>query len=227
MKRFWKTLAVLSVAALAAGAVVYHHHPHAVKAAVCRMIPGKTVRYTGEDIRYADTFNDLNRKHLEAASISGLKEIPETRQDIDRDGLKKISTNRNYCVEPLSYSVPYLMPGAASELDSIGLAFRCKLEENGLPGYRIIVTSVLRTREDVKKLMKANVNSSANSSHCYGSTFDISWSRYDKVVIGGKNVPDSDLKAILGEILKQEKKEGRIYVKYEIRQKCFHITSRI
>lgn len=227
MKSKWKILAFLSATVIIAGGFTYHNHPHAVKAAICRMIPGKTVRYSGEDILYADTFNDLNRKHLAAAGKTGLQDIPQTRRDIDTDSLVKVSTGRSYCVDPLPHSVPYLVSGAAYELKAIGDAFREKLEAEELPSYRIIVTSVLRTKEDVENLRKINGNSSENSSHCYGTTFDISWSRFDKVSIGGKTMTDSDLKQVLGEILKAERKAGRIYVKYEIRQKCFHITSRI
>ena len=226
MKRIWKILALLAVAMVVAGGIVYHNHPHAVKAAICRFIPGKTVRYSGEDIKFADTFNDINRKHLDAAAKIGLKEMPETRQDIDEEQLTKVTTCRNYHVEPLSYSVPYLTPVAAAELDTIGRVFREKLATKSLPEYRIVVTSILRTKEDVKKLMKTNGNASANSAHCYGSTFDISWSNFDKVKIGGKTMTSADLKTVLGEVLKDERKTGHIYVKYEIRQKCFHITCR-
>ena len=227
MKKTQRTIAVLLAAALICGGGVCIRHPHAVKAAVCRIIPGKTVRYSGEDIKYADTFNDLNRKHIAAASKVGLKEIPESRKDIDRACLTRISTCRNYCVAPLSYSVPYLVGTAADELEVIGEAFRCKLENGGLPQYRIIVTSVLRTRDDVDRLRGVNENSSENSSHCYGTTFNISWSRFDKTGIGGKTMTGSDLKTVLGKVLKEERKAGRIYVKYEIRQKCFHVTCRI
>lgn len=227
MNKLLSKLTIIAAAALICGGMVYHRHPHAVKAAVCRIIPGKTVHYSGEDILYADTFNDLNRKHLSAAAKVGLKEAPESRKDIDKDLMTKISTCRDYWVDPLPHSMPYLMPGSAEELSSIGHRFREILDEEGLPSYRIIITSILRTGDDVENLQETNINASGNSAHCYGTTFDISWSRFDKVVPGGKTMTDADLKNVLGEVLKEERKLGHIYVKYEIRQKCFHITSRI
>lgn len=35
-----------------------------------------------------------------------------------------------------------------------------------------------------------------------------------------------DLKKVLGEVLRDQRKAGNIYVKHEVSQPCFHITSR-
>ena len=100
----------------------------------------------------------------------------------------------------------------------------------GLPEYRIIVTSVLRSMADVQSLMKTNRNATANSAHCYGTTFDIAWSNFDRTTSLPKvlvaDASNEDLKSILGEVLLEERKAGRIFVKYEINERCFHITSR-
>ncbi|MCQ2180487.1 MAG: DUF5715 family protein [Bacteroidales bacterium] len=182
--------------------------------------------YQGDSIRYSRTFNDMNARHLEAAGQFGLPAPPETRDDISLRGLVQIKTCREYSVEELTSSVPYLTKGAAAELKSIGVLFQTKLKENGLPLYRPIVTSVLRTKEDVLNLRKVNVNASANSAHCYGTTFDLACVRYDKVGRKKGIVPDAELKTALAEILREEKAAGNIYVKYEVKQNCFHITCR-
>ena len=43
------------------------------------------------------------------------------------------------------------------------------------------MTSVLRTQDDVKRLRRRNGNASANSAHFYGTTFDVSWKRFQKI----------------------------------------------
>ena len=93
-----------------------------------------------------------------------------------------------------------------------------------------MVTSVLRTVKDVKKLRRRNVNASANSAHCYGTTFDVSWKRFEKVEDpDGRPMQDvgaDTLKLVLAEVLRDLQKAQRCYVKYEVRQGCFHITTR-
>lgn len=51
----------------------------------------------------------------------------------------------------------------------------------GLNPNQIIVTSVLRTADDVKRLRRRNGNASANSAHAFGTTFDVSYRRFCKV----------------------------------------------
>lgn len=50
----------------------------------------------------------------------------------------------------------------------------------GLNPNQIIVTSVLRTADDVKRLRRRNGNASANSAHAFGTTFDVSYRRFVK-----------------------------------------------
>lgn len=92
---------------------------------------------------------------------------------------------------------------------------------------KIKVTSVTRTVADVKKLRKRNTNSSANSAHQYGTTFDVSWARFTKVDESDTLEIDKDrLKMVLAMVLRDLKKADRCYVKHERKQGCFHITAR-
>ena len=84
---------------------------------------------------------------------------------------------------------------------------------------------MLRTDEDVKNLSKRNINASQRSVHCYGTTVDISYKRFVKHDDEGKDANQVHLKAVLAEVLRDLKKEGRCYVKHEIKQACFHITA--
>ena len=180
---------------------------------------------------FGRTFGDLNQKQLNVAQAIGITPIA-SREDAEEmtDQLTFIESNDRYAVDSLTHSIPYLIPGAAALLDTIGQNFLDSLASKGLNPNRIIVTSVLRTEKDVKRLRRRNSNASSNSTHAYGTTFDISWKRFQKVEDeDGRPMQDvgaDTLKLVLAEVLRDLKQADRCYVKYEIKQACFHITSR-
>ena len=144
-----------------------------------------------------------------------------------RHQLVEIKTNDNYIVDSLTHSVPYLIPAAAHELEAIGAEWADILARNGLPHYRFYVTSVLRTEEDIRYLQKSgNINSVTQSCHCYGTTFDLAYMRYNKVSHTRTYMHEDNLKLVLGQVLLNHQRAGKIYVKYEWKQSCFHITVR-
>lgn len=182
-------------------------------------------------VSYKRSFGDLNPKHLKIAQAIGVPPIA-SREEAEqmKANLQHIASNELYAVDSLTHSIPYLIPGAASLLDTIGANFLDSLQAKGLNPNRVIVTSVLRTRNDVKRLRRRNVNASANSSHCYGTTFDISWKRFEKVEDkDGRPMQDVNadtLKMVLSEVLRDLRKAESCYIKYELKQGCFHITTR-
>lgn len=172
------------------------------------------------------TFNDLNDLHLRAGKRFGLKEAPANREKIDREKLLKIEDSRFYYVAGLDYSVPYLSRSGKILLDEIAVNFSDSLKSKGITPARLRITSVLRTKEDIKRLRASgNVNASTNSSHCYACTFDISWAKFDTRKVSNANA--EQYKGVLAEVLRDLRKEKKCYVKYEQKQACFHITSRI
>lgn len=182
-------------------------------------------------LSYKRSFGDLNEKHLQIAQAIGVRPIA-SRQDAEdmKDHLTHIATDRLYAVDSLTYSIPYLIPKAASLLDIIGNNFLDSLSAKGLNPYKVIVTSVLRTKEDVKRLRRRNANASPNSAHCYGTTFDVSWKRFQKVEDEDgrplQDVSSDTLKLVLSEVLRDLRKADKCYIKYELKQGCFHITAR-
>ena len=191
---------------------------------------GTLVSYPGRNINYSAKFNDKIADQLAAAAKVGLKTIPADREAVDamRSKMVQIKNSKNYLVDPLSHSIPYLCPGAARELDAIGDAWADLLKRNDLPHYKFILTSLLRTQEDVKKLKRSgNVNASENSAHCYGTTFDITYTRFEKAEECNKYMHEGNLQLALAQVLLNEQRAGHIYVKYEKKQACFHITSRL
>lgn len=177
------------------------------------------------------TFNDQNPKHLKVARAIGVPPVASQEEAGEMtDRLHLIADNERYAIDSLTHSIPYLIPGAAQLLDTIGANFLDSLQAKGLNPNKVVVTSVLRTVKDVKKLRRRNVNASANSAHCYGTTFDVSWKRFEKVEDpDGRPMQDvgaDTLKLVLAEVLRDLQKAQRCYVKYEVRQGCFHITTR-
>ena len=176
--------------------------------------------------QYDRLFNDLNDTQLEAARKNGLKKPIKLEEAENNRQLQKIETNRYYVVQKLTHSVPYLVPKAAQLLEDMGKAFQDSLFNRGYNrNHRFTVTSVLRTEETVRQLRKTNVNSSENSCHCYGTTFDISYFTYSPPQVG-KEASVDKMRQILYQVAYDMKKQGRCYVKYEKQQTCLHITVR-
>ena len=193
------------------------------------LIEDTMVSYPGRTFSYKDKFRDTQAKQEQAAKALGLSTPPQNRQEAARmrSQLALIKSNDNYIVDSLTHSIPYLVPAAAAELERIGEGFADILQRNGLPHYQFYVTSVLRTKEDIKQLQKSgNINATTNSCHNYGTTFDLAYFRFNKVTRTREYVHQDNLKLVLGQVLLNEQRAGRIYVKYEQKQACFHTTVR-
>lgn len=68
--------------------------------------------------------------------------------------MEEIETNEYYEVEKLTHSIPYLIPSAAQLLEDIGHNFQDSLRNLNASVYKIKVTSVTRTVDDVKNLKR-------------------------------------------------------------------------
>ena len=182
-------------------------------------------------VSYKRSFPDLNDKHLEVAKAVGIRPL-EDREEAEsmKEKLTYITDNEFYVVDMLTHSIPYLVPRASALLDTIGSNFLDSLAAKGLNPNQVIVTSVLRTQSDVKRLRRRNGNASANSAHCFGATFDVSWKRFKKVEDENgrplQDVGSDTLKLVLSEVLRDLRQAEKCYIKYELKQGCFHITAR-
>ncbi len=182
-------------------------------------------------VSYAKSFPDANDVQLVAAQKHGISPLAN-RQEVAKykDKLVYIGSNPYFFVEPARSSVPYLVPRASELLQDIGSVFFDSLQIKGVPLHKVIVTSVLRTKEDIKRLQKGNVNATTNSCHQYATTFDICYNRYKTVEAPDgprrRAVTNDTLKWVLSEVLDDMRQQGRCYVKYERKQGCYHITVR-
>lgn len=177
---------------------------------------------------YRKVFNDMNSVHLAAAKKWGVPEI-HSREDAEkhRGKLKEVESCKLYKIDKLTHSIPFLVPRAKDMLETIAENFQDSLASQGVGGYQIIVTSILRSNADVKKLRRTNGNASENSAHRYGTTIDITYARFNRVDSDYPHeIPTEHLKHLLAEVLRDQQKAGKCYVKYEVKQGCFHITVR-
>ena len=180
---------------------------------------------------YDACFPDSNHVQLLSARRWGVSPVRDRSEaEARKKELVYAGCSPFYHVDPLRQSIPYLVPRAAILLQDIGRSFHDSLLVKGLPLQLFTVTSVLRTQADVARLRQYNVNATENSCHLFGTTFDISYTRFFPLQVPGgrrcRAVRDDTLKYILSEVLRDTREAGRCHVKYEKKQKCFHITVR-
>lgn len=172
-----------------------------------------------------EVFNDSNKYHYAIAERIGIAPI-STLADAyyTRRPLVEVKNCEYYQVDTLTHSLPFLIPEAESLLAEIGRNFNDSLRARGGDGYGIIVTSLLRTPVSVKALRRINRNATDSSTHQFGTTFDITYSRFAE-----KNpkhrIGDGDLKNLLAEVLYDLHRRGKCMVKFERKSPCFHITA--
>lgn len=172
---------------------------------------------------YASEFADMQAKHIQAAKRLGFPSAPLNDKKSIRvtAGLTKVKSCKYFKVAEMKYASPYLTPVAKERLYQLSKEFSDACHAQGLPKARLIVTSMLRTENDVQELKKNNKNAVDHSAHMYGTTFDISWSYYQCLQ---KHVDGNEYLLVLAEILRKNREEGVIFVRYETAQQCFHIT---
>ena len=175
---------------------------------------------------YKASFPDENDVQLVAAERFGIS-VAADRKAAEQasDSLVCVESNVYYDIDKLHTSVPYLVPRAAVLLQDIGRDFCDSLLIKQIPVHKIIVTSVLRTEEDVARLQRRNGNATTHSCHLHGTTFDICYNRYTPADEQRLTTNDT-LKWILSEVLRDFRERDRCYVKYEVKQACYHITVR-
>lgn len=180
-------------------------------------------------LSYSKAFPDSNDIQLADAQKYGIS-IVNNRKEAEqlKAELVYIGASPYYHVDPLKRSIPYLVPRAAVLLNDIGRHFFDSLYVKHIPLHQFIVTSVLRSQDDLENLKMVNRNASENSCHLFGTTFDIGYNRYKAVpAVDGtpsREVGNDTLKWVLSEVLRDMRQEGRCHVKYEKKQGCFHVT---
>ena len=177
---------------------------------------------------FGNTFPDQQDVQILAANQHGVAPVQNREEAEHSKGkLVYVGSNPFFYVDKLNNSIPYLVPKASVLLQHIGRAYFDSLQIKGMPLHKIIVTSILRTKDDVAKLRTRNGNATENSCHLYGTTFDICYNRYKQIQTREqprRQVQNDTLKWVFSEVLRDFRNKNRCYVKYEVKQGCFHIT---
>ena len=190
---------------------------------------GKEVKHRIFSVpHFGNTFPDQQDVQILAATKHGVKPVQNRLEAENSKGkLVYVGSNPFFYVDKLNNSIPYLVPRASVLLQDIGRAYFDSLQIKGIPLHKIIVTSILRTKDDVAKLRTRNCNATENSCHLYGTTFDICYNRYKQIQTREqprRQVQNDTLKWVFSEVLRDFRDKNRCYIKYEVKQGCFHIT---
>lgn len=160
-------------------------------------------------------------------------------------------STRYWILRDLESSRPLVTPDTRALIERIGAAFQERLEAIGLPPYRLEITSALRTASDQALLRQGNINAARGvSTHEFGTSVDIAYSAFaPPAEVPGGVVADGptwmapyleaiaaavlesvsarksrELKAVLGEALREAQAEGVVQVTLERLQPVYHIT---
>ena len=190
---------------------------------------GKEVKHRIFSVpHFGNTFPDQQDVQILAANKYGVNPVQNREEAEHSKGkLVYVGSNPFFYVDKLNNSIPYLVPRASVLLQDIGRAYFDSLQIKGIPLHKIIVTSILRTKDDVAKLRTRNGNATENSCHLYGTTFDVCYNRYKQIQTRQqprRQVQNDTLKWVLSEVLRDMRDRNWCLVKYEVKQGCFHIT---
>ncbi len=196
-------------------------------------VAAQTLDVPGVDVRLqpierigslAQMFNDSNSYQYAHAERLGIRPI-ECLSDAYHTSrpIRRIESCKFYEVDKLTHSMPYLVPEAARLLEDVGRNFIDSIDKKDAKGYKIMVTSLLRTPATVKQLRRVNVNATDSSTHKFGTTFDISYVRFSENN-PNKTMTQEQLKLTLADVLFDLRNGHRCLVKYERKTGCFHVT---
>ena len=273
MRTRWLVLLVVLVLAVEVGiGVVYirrtvaleiQHYEAALDAALARQDSALTVlsaRFeTIDDLKTAQEARLQqygNADHVRTARANGVGRVSdeeEIQRLVEEGRLVPLADTAYYRVQEMDYSVPYVTPEMARLLREIGQRVQARLEEAGLPAYRYVISSGLRTADNQQALRAINPNAARGvSSHEFGTTLDIVYHKYDYRHRPGDRLPPTEypaltarlekqrrraydalgmrywqeLQGILGRVLIELQEEGGVLARLERQQPVFHITVR-
>ncbi|MDX1582274.1 MAG: DUF5715 family protein [Thermoanaerobaculia bacterium] len=197
----------------------------------------------------------LNAKQVAAARRNGVGPVRDRNHLttlVDRGLLVELpESTRWWVLRDLDHSLPYVTPGTKAALEDLGRRFHARLDEHGLPPFRLDITSVLRTGQQQSALQRRNPNAAdETSSHEYGTTLDVAYLSFaapesldhpslatepDQLSrslrtevtarldgLGTRHAPH--LEGELGAVLQRLERDGMVLPLRERRQPVYHIT---
>ncbi|MBD0320066.1 MAG: hypothetical protein ICV87_07025, partial [Gemmatimonadetes bacterium] len=188
---------------------------------------------------------DVNARQLAVAQAGGVRASGTAEiERLRRSGrlVELEDTTRYWVMRDLTHSVPFSTPSAKGMLLEASRRFQARMDELGLPRFRLTVTSVLRTDETQAELRRRNSNAASGvSAHEFGTTMDISHIRFspppaepglppelvqlrDSLLTDVAQRNASALQGELGRVLGEMRREGKLKVMMERQQPVYHTT---
>ena len=165
----------------------------------------------------ARLFQDKVKTHQLAYVTDGIAHQSDDSglQKLYKKGrLVQVTSGRFYFVQPLSYSKPLLLPKGHAFIEELGRRYYEKCKADSVKYIPFTISSLTRSNESVRRLMKSNSNSIKNSAHLKGKTFDVNYRAFNNNHTQTK---------IFIDVLNDLRLKRKCYVKFE-RNGCLHIT---
>lgn len=196
----------------------------------------------------------LNAQQLERARALGARPADGAALESLRSAGRLVAledSTEHWVVRELDHSAALVVPDVRTMLTELGERFHARLDSIAIPPVRMEVTSVLRTAETQSELRESNPNAAGGTStHEYGTTLDVAYSSFaaPQRVDGWYDSGDAawlaphferlagtmaetvaarrsrELQAILGQVLLEMQREGKVMVTLERQQPVFHMT---
>jgi hypothetical protein len=236
-RRLFKRTAIVLTACWASGLVVFFSNPDRTEAQIATFYNWladikpkrvhKSVHCSEYETHAWQLIDSVEQywQHSFAHGIRPLALVRDIQPAVDSGFLIPVVPTDSYILDTMHYSFPFALPETKAFIDTIATRFQGKLVNTGLSGTRLVVTSVLRTKSSVARLVRHNRNAIRNSAHLHGTTFDLSYATYD---FKRPVTPEESeyLKEILALTLFELRREKKCWVTYEIFQTCFHVVAR-
>jgi len=197
-----------------------------------------TAREVGE-LRLDRNATQISTARRLGTRVSGPAHIERL---LARGELVELEDSTEYWIlRRMENSVAYATPDLSGMLEELGRRFHARLDDLGLPRYRMRVTSVLRTADDQEMLRRTNPNASRIvSAHEFGTTADVSHERFavPRMAPGVTGLERLEmemlenvgrehsrvLQAELGRAIQELRGEGALHVMMEDAQPVYHMT---
>ena len=214
------TLLIVFVGSIYALSTIYPYYTKRIKYKVYSFIRHKNTNISNVGYKRSIRIDSYN-KHRRFAKKQGIPLLKNTKY-IDKYAkngrLVKVKNAKGYAVAKLNYSKALLGKNAYSALKELGVEFQKLAGKNNY----FVVTSLTRSNDSQKRLTMHNSNATHGiSTHSYGASFDISFSRFN-----GRRGHNIRLQNKLEEALSNLQKKKKILVLIEKKNYCYHITVR-
>lgn len=195
----------------------------------------------------------LGTTHVAEARAVGVRVGDEALRDalVEEGRLVALDDSTEHWIVRERTAPTYVVPSMIFLLETLGGRFQTRLEEMGLPPYRVEITSALRTSEHQARLRRSNANAAAGvSSHEFGATVDLSYAAFAPPAEPPEAIPPSapapfrphlqritdlalesvsarksrELGKIFSQVLREAQDEGLALVIYERQQTVYHVT---